>query len=72
MANYKNIIEHALGKSKRNLLVESLIYPDDLKERMNPKLEEDLLNNKTSLGESPCFPIAVSYTHLTLPTKRIV
>jgi hypothetical protein len=57
MASYKSIIEHALGKSKRNLLAESLIYPDDLKERMHPKLEEDLLNNKTSLGESPCFPI---------------
>lgn len=57
MASYKSIIEHALGNSKRNLLAESLIYPDDLKERMHPNLEEDLLNNKTSLGVSPCFPI---------------
>jgi hypothetical protein len=58
MASYKSIIEHALGMSKRNLLAESLIYPDNFKERMHPNLEEDLLNNKTSLGESPCFPIS--------------
>ena len=30
-----------------------------------------LINNKVSLNESYCI-IAVSYTHLTLPTKRIV
>jgi len=43
--------------SRRNILAESLIYPKDLKERMHPKLEEDLLSNKTSLGDSPCFPV---------------
>jgi len=34
-----------------------MIYPEGLNERMHPKLEEDLINNRTSLGESPCFPI---------------
>ena len=57
MSNYKSTIQHALGMSKRNLIAESLIYPKDLKERMHPNLEEDLLNNKTSLGDSPCFPV---------------
>lgn len=57
MDNYKKLIEFALGKSKRNLLAESLIYPENFKERMHPDLENDLINNKTSLGESPCFPI---------------
>jgi hypothetical protein len=57
MSNYKSTIQHALGLSKRNLLAESLIYPEDLKERMHPNLEEDLLNDKTSLGDSPCFPV---------------
>lgn len=46
-----------MSKRTKNLLAESLIYPKDLKERMHPKLEEDLLNNKTSLGDSPCFPV---------------
>ena len=43
--------------SNRKILAESLIYPKDFKERMHEKLEDELLNNKTSLGNSPCFPI---------------
>jgi hypothetical protein len=57
MDNYKKLIEFALGKSKRNLISESLIYPENFKERMHPDLEDDLINNKTSLGDSPCFPV---------------
>lgn len=34
-----------------------MIYPEGLNERMHRKLEEDLINNRTSLGESPCFPV---------------
>lgn len=34
-----------------------MIYPEGLNERMHEKLEEDLINNRTSLGDSPCFPI---------------
>ena len=46
-----------MSRRTKNILAESLIYPKDLKERMHQTLEEDLLSNKTSLGDSPCFPV---------------
>jgi len=58
MANYKNLVSQAINKNRNKLLAESMIYPEGMKERMHAKLEEDLLNNRTSLGESPCFPVS--------------
>jgi hypothetical protein len=58
MPNYRNLVEQSLNKNRNRLLAESMIYPEGMKERMHPKLEEDLLNNRTSLGNSPCFPVS--------------
>lgn len=58
MPSYRKLVEQKLTNNKNKLLAEGLIYPKGLKERMHQKLEEDLLSNKTSLGESPCFPIS--------------
>jgi len=60
MKDYKKIAEEALKKSKEGKtikrLVESVVYPDGLTERMNSKLEEDLVKQNTSLGKHPIFP----------------
>ena len=42
-----------MSKRTKNLLAESLIYPKDLKERMHPKLEEDLLSYQQIYGKVP-------------------
>lgn len=62
MSNYKKIAEEALKKSllgkqiKGNNLNESIVYPDNINERMHPKLEEDLIKRKHSLGANPVLP----------------
>ena len=58
MKDYRKIAEEALKKSQQNTkrLVESVVYPDGLNERMHPTLEDELLNQKTSLGKHPIFP----------------
>lgn len=63
MSNYKKIAEEALKNSKliklnnnQKTINESILYPENMAERMHPKLEEDLANNKHSLGKHPIFP----------------
>ena len=58
MKDYRKIAEEALKKSQQNTkrLDESVVYPDGLNERMHPTLEDELLNQKTSLGKHPIFP----------------
>ena len=57
MNNYKKIAETALNRVKnKNVLNESVLYPDGVSERMHPKLEEDLLKKNHSLGKHPIFP----------------
>lgn len=58
MKDYRKIAEEALKKSKQksNMLNEGVLYPDGLTERMNKSLEEDLINQTTSLGKSVIFP----------------
>lgn len=35
---------------------ESILYPEGISERIDPKIEEDLINQKHSLGKHPIFP----------------
>jgi hypothetical protein len=57
MANYKKIVEGALKKvNDTKVLNEGVLYPEGLNERMHPKLEEDLVLKKHSLGKHPIFP----------------
>jgi hypothetical protein len=66
MSNYRKLVEEALRKDKENKLNtpigkvnrldESLVYPDNLPERMNPILVDELVNQNTSLGKHPIFP----------------
>jgi len=63
MSNYKKIAEEALRKSKLGKQVgnskplnESVLYPENMSERMAPQLESDLRENKHSLSGSPVFP----------------
>lgn len=64
MSIYKKIAEEALKKinetnntsSNKKLLNEDVLYPNNMRERMNPKLVKDIVNQKTSLGKHPIFP----------------
>ena len=59
MSNYKKIAEEALKKANLQVkptLNESVVYPEGIAERMHPKLEDDLVNRKHSLGKHPIFP----------------
>jgi hypothetical protein len=70
--NYKKIAEEALKKAQESngviptslpkRLDESLVYPDGMRERMHPQLEQDLINQKTSLGKHPIFPEGDEYS----------
>ena len=42
---------------KNRLLIESILYSENIKERMHPNVEKDLIDNTTSFGDNPCFPI---------------
>ncbi len=63
--DYKKIAEEALRKAKEaktnqttsveKVLNEGLVY-GGMTERMHSKLEDDLVNDKTSLGKHPIFP----------------
>ena len=65
MSRYKNLVQTRFNQNKNRLIVESSLYSDDIKERMHPMLEEDLLNNKTSLSNNPCFPTTLENDFLT-------
>jgi hypothetical protein len=58
MSDYKKIAEKALLNAiqKGKKLNEAIVYPDNMSERMHPKLEEDLRDDKHSLGKHPAFP----------------
>jgi len=62
MPDYKRIAEIALQRALNTEVVskkplnESVVYPDGMSERMHPSLEEDLRNQKHSLGKHPALP----------------
>ena len=57
MSDYKKLAEKALLKAKdKNILNESVVYPENMSERMHSKLEEDLASDRHSLGKHPVFP----------------
>ena len=60
MSDYKKLVALALAKSQtvklKRRINESILYPDGMTERMNPKLEEDLRLQKHSLGKHPALP----------------
>lgn len=55
MSKYRDLARKALN-NKKQLINENLLYPEGITERMHPKLEEDLRNNKHSLAECNIFP----------------
>lgn len=57
MNNYKKIVENALKKANKTKTInENVLYPENMSERMHPKLEEDLIKRTHSLGKHPIFP----------------
>lgn len=59
MSDYRKIAEQALLKSQdRNKprLNESVVYGDNISERMHPQLEQELAERKHSLGKHPAIP----------------
>lgn len=60
MSNYKKIAEEAAKKaqqmSAKPMINEGILYPENMRERMHPKLEEDLAKRQHSLGKHPIFP----------------
>lgn len=60
MTDYKKLLQDALNK-KANLK-EGIKYPEGINERMHPQLEEELMNQTTSLGKHPIFPSSDEYT----------
>jgi hypothetical protein len=57
MADFKKLAEKALANSKKTkTLNESVVYPENLSERMHASLEEDLIKQNHSLGKHPAFP----------------
>ena len=57
MSIYKKLAEKALQEAKnKKPLNESIVYPENMNERMHPSLEEDLRNDTHSLGKHPALP----------------
>ena len=57
MSSYRDLAEKALNKVKiKSILNESVVYPENMTERMHPSLEEDLRNQTHSLGKHPALP----------------
>jgi len=57
MSDFRRLAEAALRKANvSKILNESVVYPEGMSERMHPKLEQDLLERKHSLGKHPIFP----------------
>ncbi len=64
MSDFRKMAEMALREAakktikeeKAKLLNESIVYPEGMTERMSPKLEQDLVDRKHSLGKHPIFP----------------
>lgn len=63
MGDYKKIAEKALLKAKtKKTINESVLYPEGMRERMHPKLEEELRDQKHSLGKHPALPEGDEYS----------
>ena len=57
MSQFKKLAQDALKKTKqKRVLNESVVYPENINERMHPDLEEELANRKHSLAGSPVIP----------------
>ena len=57
MSEFRKLAEKALQKSKKEAtLNEAVVYPENLKERMHPDLEEQLRKDETSIGKHPAIP----------------
>jgi hypothetical protein len=57
MSDFKKLAEKALkNASSKKTLNESVVYPDNLNERMHSDLEEDLRQDRTSIGKHPAIP----------------
>lgn len=62
MGNFKKMAEIALREAaqktirNKNILNESVVYPEGMTERMAPQLEQELAERKHSLGKHPIFP----------------
>jgi hypothetical protein len=58
MGIYRKMAEEALRKANtpKKVLVERVVYPEGLVERMHAELEDDLANGTHSLSKSPIFP----------------
>lgn len=57
MSDYRKLAEKALNRASiKQILNEGIVYPDNMKERMHPKLEEELRKQEHSLGKHPSFP----------------
>lgn len=57
MANYKKIVEKALNNTvNKKVLNEAILYPENMNERMHSDLEEDIKNDRHSLGKHPALP----------------
>jgi hypothetical protein len=56
MSKYRDLAKKALRDNESKLLTEGILYEDSIKERMHPKLEEDLLEGRHSLNGNPAMP----------------
>jgi hypothetical protein len=57
MSDYKKLAEKALLKAtSKKTLNEAVVYPESMSERMHPSLEEDLRDDRHSLGKHPALP----------------
>lgn len=59
MSNYKNLVQKALLNAKTSVkktINEGILYPENISERMHPTLEDELVNQRHSLGKHPAIP----------------
>lgn len=63
MGDYKKIAERALIQAKiKKVINESILYPEGMNERMHPKLEQELRDQRHSLGKHPAIPEGDEYS----------
>jgi hypothetical protein len=58
MGNHNKIKSELSTFKTSQFLFEGMLYSEDMSERMHDNLVYDLMDNKTSLGDSPCFPVS--------------
>ena len=70
LSEAKQRLRGLLSSEERNLLTRSMVEDILVALEVSPLIDEILMvTSDAELGDLAC---AVSYTHLTLPTKRIV